>query len=743
MNNMKKTLLLLFIVSAIAAWFAFDLGNYFTLEQAKVYQHSLQATITANPLLSSGLFFLIYVVMTALSFPGAAIMTLLGAALFGFWWSLLIVSFASSIGATLAFLASRFLLQDWVQSKFGLRLAAINRGIEKDGPFYLFTLRLIPVVPFFLVNLLMGLTPMRPRQFYWVSQLGMLPGTVVYLNAGTQLGEIQSLSGLIALPVLLSLVLLGIFPFIAKAVMAFVQQRRVYQGWHKPEHFDQNMVVIGAGAGGLVSAYIAAAVKAKVTLIEKHQMGGDCLNTGCVPSKALIRAAHTLHTITRAAEFGIHSQPAQVDFPAVMQRIHRVIKRIEPHDSVERYTAFGVNCIRGEARILSPWEVEVNGTRITTRNIVIATGARPVVPPIDGIEKVHYLTSDTLWSITEQPQKLLVLGGGPVGCELAQSFQRLGSQVTQVEMTDQLLVREDTDVAKRVQDSLMRDGVDIKLQHKAVKFDTSTSDSGMPLQYAILEDNHGQQHQVEFDAVILALGRAANVTGFGLEELGITLNEHKTLDVNEYLQTRYPNIFAVGDVAGPFQLTHAAAHQAWYAAVNGLFGQFKSFKADYRVLPAVTYTAPEVARVGINEKEAHVQGIDAEVTQYELNDLDRAIADGEDYGFIKVLTPKGKDTILGATIVGNQAGELLAEFTLAMKHGLGLNKILGTVHPYPTMSEASKYTAGVWKNANKPERVLALLEKFHRWRRGCGNRHQQKTQSDNLKAHLRESKDQQ
>ncbi|MDO6705460.1 FAD-dependent oxidoreductase [Photobacterium sp. 1_MG-2023] len=739
MKDIKKPLLLAMIAAAIIAWFAFDLGAYFTLEQAKAYQHSLQQSIADQPIFSSAIFFAVYVIVTALSFPGAAVMTLLGAALFGFWWSLFLVSFASTLGATLAFLASRFLLREWVQQQFGRRLGAINQGVEKDGPFYLFTLRLIPVFPFFLVNLLLGLTPMRAKTFYWVSQLGMLPGTAVYLNAGTQLGEIQSLSGLISFPVLVSLVLLGIFPFLAKAVMAFIQRRRVYQNWQRPKTFDQNLVVIGAGAGGLVSAYIAAAVKAKVTLIEKHQMGGDCLNTGCVPSKALIRAAHTMHTITRSPEFGIDTAQPQVDFAAVMKRIHGVIQSIEPHDSVERYTKLGVNCIQGEARILSPWEVEVNGTRITTQHMVIATGARPVVPPIPGIESVNYLTSDTLWSITEQPKRLLVLGGGPIGCELAQSFQRLGSQVTQVEMADQLLVREDPDAAALVFDSLQRDGVDIRLRHKAVEFRTQETAEGKE-QWVVLEDSQGQHHDVQFDAAILALGRAANVTGFGLETLGITLSPRKTIEINEYLQTNYPNIYAVGDVAGPFQLTHAAGHQAWYAAVNSLFGRFKKFKADYRVLPAVTYTAPEVARVGLNEKEAAAQGLEVAVTTYGIDDLDRAIADGEDYGWVKVLTPKGKDTILGATIVGNQAGELLAEFTLAMKYGLGLNKILGTVHPYPTMSEANKYTAGVWKQAHKPERVLRWLEKFHNWQRGASDAsdHPQKATIADKQTHVQE-----
>ncbi|WP_084722168.1 dihydrolipoyl dehydrogenase [Photobacterium aquae] len=729
----KKLLITGIVVALIGLWIGFDLGAYFTLENAKAQQIALQDTITSNPITASLVYFAVYVAVTALSLPGAAIMTLLGAALFGFWWSLLLVSFASTIGATLAFLFSRFILRDWVQAKFGQRLSAINNGVKKDGAFYLFTLRLIPIFPFFLVNLLMGLTPISTRIFFVVSQVGMLAGTAVYINAGTQLGQIESLSGIISAPVLISLALLGLFPLLAKAGMGIANKRRLYAQWEKPSHFDQNMVVIGAGAGGLVSAYIAAAVKAKVTLIERHKMGGDCLNTGCVPSKAIIRAAHTMAEITRAKEFGIHTGKASVDFKQVMGRIHQVIAKIEPHDSIERYTNLGVNCIQGEATILSPWEIEVNGERITTRNIVIATGARPLVPAIPGLDKVHYLTSDTIWQLDQQPKRLLVLGGGPIGCELAQSFQRLGSEVTLVEMAEQLLIREDSDAATLVQQSLVADGVSVKIGHKAVRFEPSDG-SSVNSARAVLETADGTQSVIEFDAVMLALGRVANVQGFGLEDLGITTTKRGTVEVNDYLQTCYPNIYAVGDVAGPFQLTHAAAHQAWYAAVNGLFGQFKKFKADYSVLPAATYTSPEVARVGLNEKEAKQQGIDFDIVTYGIDDLDRAITDGEDHGFIKVITAKGKDKILGATIVGHNAGELLAEFTLAMRHGLGLNKILGTVHPYPTMSEAAKYTAGVWKKDNAPQGLLAWVEKYHRWMRGPSHPQQEPKPGDSTEA---------
>ncbi|WP_025673682.1 dihydrolipoyl dehydrogenase [Salinivibrio socompensis] len=707
----KKMLVGLLIAAIVALWFSFDLGQWLTLDNAKAQQAILNDYIVQNFTQASLIFLLGYIVMTALSLPGAAVASLLGAALFGFWWGLVLVSFASSIGATLAFLVSRFLLQDWVQNHFGHKLDAINRGIEKDGLFYLLTLRLIPVFPFFLINLVMGLTPLKTRTFYWVSQLGMLPGTAVYVNAGTQLALIDSLGDVVSPSVLGSFALLGLFPLIAKLIMTWITHRKRYQGWRKPRQFDRNMVVIGAGAGGLVSSYIAAVVKAKVTLIEKGHMGGDCLNTGCVPSKALIRAAKTMREIRKANTFGIHTQVPDVNFAAVMARVKKVITQIEPHDSVERYTKLGVECVQGEAQIVSPWEVEVNGERLTTRNIVVATGARPLLPPIPGLTDVIHYTSDTIWSLTELPPRLLVLGGGPIGAELAQSFSCLGSQVTLAEMADQLLSREDKDAAQLVESALERDGVTILTRHKVTGFDHQGDQ-----QIARLNGPNGEQ-TVAFDAVLVALGRQANTQGFGLETLDVPLTDRGTIQVNDYLQTNYPNIYAVGDVAGPFQLTHASAHQAWYAAVNALFGQFKRFKADYSVMPAATYTSPEVARVGLNEKEAEANQQDVEVTYYGIDDLDRAIADGNDHGFIKVLTPKGKDTILGVTIVGEHAGDLLAEFTLAMRHGLGLNKILGTVHPYPTMSEAVKYTAGIWKQAHAPEKLLQWVEKYQRWMR--------------------------
>ena len=714
--NPRKLLLLLALGLLVGAFFVFDLGRFFSLDYFKSQQAAIETWRAAHPGLTAGLFFAGYVAVTGLSLPGAAVMTLVAGAIFGLLWGTVIVSFASTLGATLAFLAARFVLRDWVQGKFGEKLKAINAGMAKEGGFYLFTLRLIPIFPFFIINLLMGLTPIRTWTFYWVSQIGMLAGTLVYVNAGTQLAKIDSLHGILSAELLASFALLGVFPLIAKKIVAVVKARRVYAKWPKPKRFDRNLVVIGAGSAGLVTAYIAAAVKAKVTLIEKHRMGGDCLNTGCVPSKALIRSAKLLSHIRRSPEFGIRQAEAEFEFAEVMERVQRVIREVAPHDSVERYTGLGVEVIEGAAKITSPWTVDVTtaeGTRtLTTRSIVIAAGARPFVPPIPGLEEVGYLTSDTVWNLRTLPKRLIVLGGGPIGSELTQTFARLGSQVTQVEMAPRILIREDSEVSELVTQRFRAEGIAVLVNHKAKRFTVENGEK------VLIAEHDGSDVRIPFDAVLVAVGRVANTTGYGLEELGIPTTPARTVETNEFLQTRYPNIYAAGDVAGPFQFTHTAAHQAWYASVNALFAPFKMFKADYSVIPWSTFVDPEVARVGLNEQEARDRGIPHEVTVYGLDDLDRAIADGEAHGFVKVLTVPGKDRILGATIVGEHAGDLLAEYVLAMRHGIGLNKILSTIHIYPTLAEANKYAAGVWKKAHAPKKLLAWVERFHGWRRG-------------------------
>ncbi|MDP1982483.1 MAG: FAD-dependent oxidoreductase [Sulfuritalea sp.] len=713
---MRKLLVVVVVAIVVALYFAFDLGSYFSLDVLKAQQAAIENYRQANPWLTAGIFFAIYVAATALSLPGATVLTLAGGAIFGLLWGTVLVSFASSLGATLAFLASRFLLRDWVAARFGQRLQAIDDGIRREGGFYLFTLRLVPVFPFFMITLLMGLTPMRAGTFYWVSQLGMLAGTLVYVNAGTQLAGIDSLSGILSPGLIASFALLGIFPLIAKKIVDTVKARKVYARWTKPARFDRNIIVIGGGSAGLVTAYIAAAVRAKVTLIEKHKLGGDCLNTGCVPSKALIRSAKFLSHVSRANEFGCRGASADFQFADVMERVQRVIHQVEPHDSVERYTGLGVDVVEGSAKIVSPWEVELtrnNGAteRMSTRSIVIAAGARPFVPPIPGIDEVGYLTSDTVWSLRELPKRMVVLGGGPIGCELTQAFARFGAKVTQVEMAPRLIIREDPEASDLVADRFRKEGIDVLLNHKAKQFVIENGEK------ILIAEHEGRDVRIPFDAVLVAVGRVANLKGYGLEEIGVSTT--RTVDTNDFLQTNYPNIYAAGDVAGPYQFTHTAAHQAWYAAVNALFDPFKKFKADYSVIPWATFVEPEVARVGLNETDAKEQGIAYEVSRYDIDDLDRAIADSEAYGFIKVLTVPGKDRILGVTIVGEHAGDLIAEYVLAMKHGIGLNKILGTIHIYPTMAEANKYVAGVWKKAHAPQALLEWVGRFHAWRRGA------------------------
>jgi pyruvate/2-oxoglutarate dehydrogenase complex dihydrolipoamide dehydrogenase (E3) component/uncharacterized membrane protein YdjX (TVP38/TMEM64 family) len=705
---------------ALWAWQHFGLGALLTLDHLKASRDALQAQVQTAPLVTAAIYFALYVAAAALSIPGAVILTLAAGAMFGPGWGLLLVSFASSLGALLAFLVARYLLREGIQARFGKALAPINDGVKKDGTFYLLTLRLVPVFPFWLINLLMGLTPMGAGRFYVVSQLGMLAGTAVYVNAGTQLAAIQSPGDILSPGLLGSFVLLGVFPLLAKAGVGWLARRKVYAKWTKPRSFDRNLVVIGAGAGGLVSAYIAAAVKAKVTLIEGHKMGGDCLNFGCVPSKALIRSAKMARQLKKAHELGVADAVGRVDFAAVMKRVHGVIRDIEPHDSIDRYTGLGVEVLQGHARITSPWTVEVKRAdgrmqTLTTKNIVIAAGASPFVPPIPGLKEAGFLTSDTVWGLPELPKRLVVLGGGPIGSELAQSFARLGSAVTQVEMAPRIMVREDPEVSELVAASLRADGVNVLTGHEAVRVEVVDGEKRLIAKTSAQAG--GVEVVIPFDELLCAVGRSPRVTGYGLEELGIALTPRKTIETNAYLQTLYPHIYAVGDVAGPFQFTHTAAHQAWYAAVNALFGRLRKFKADYRVIPWATFTDPEVARVGLSETEAKEQGVAYEVTRYGIEDLDRAIADGTAHGFVKVLTVPGKDRILGVTIVGEHAGDLLAEYVLAMKHGLGLNKILGTIHIYPTMAEANKYAAGQWKRAHAPHKLLKWVERYHAWER--------------------------
>lgn len=703
-------LLVLLAGFALALWYSGFLRQL-TLANLKVHQLALNGWVAAHPWLAASAYFSVYVLAAAVSLPDAAILTLAGGALFGLVEGSLLVSFASTLGATLAFLASRYVFRDSLRERYGERLKRFDDGIARDGAFYLFSLRLVPAVPFVLINLVAGLTALSVRTFYWVSQIGMLPGTVVFVYAGTQLAQINSPKDVLSPGLIGALVLLGILPWLLRWLTGLLTARRVYAGHHKPRHFDYNLIVIGAGSAGLVSAYIASAVKAKVALVERDRMGGDCLNTGCVPSKALIRSARALADARNSQAYGIARMSATFDFAEIMERVQMIVRKVAPHDSIERYTELGVEVIGGDARIVSPWEVEVGGRRITARSLIIATGARPLVPTIAGLDSIDYLTSDTVWDLRTLPRRLLVLGGGPIGCELSQCFARFGSQVTLVEMAPRLLPREDADAAAEVEARFRAESIRLATGHKALRVEQATDGDHLICEF------EGREVTLGFDRILLALGRLPNVGGFGVRELGIELTPQRTVAADGLMRTNFPNIYACGDVTGPYQFTHVAAHQAWYASVNALLAPFWRFSIDYRVIPWVIFTNPEVARVGLSEDEARAQGIAVDVTKYEFADLDRAISDSTEHGFVKVLTAPGKDTILGACIIGDHAGDLLAEWVLAMKHRIGLNQLLGTIHSYPTLAEANKFVAGVWKRAHAPQTALRWAERFLAWRR--------------------------
>ena len=711
---MKLSRILLFValISVIALFFLFDLQQYLTLEFFTTQRDAIVAYQQENPWVVIVAFFILYVLVTGTSLPGAALLTLIAGALFGLVQGVIIVSFASTLGATMAFTITRYLFRDAVRKRFGRYLTMVDRGVQRDGAFYLFAMRLVPAVPFFVINLAMALTPLSTWRFYWVSQLGMLFGTIVYVNAGSELGQIGSLGDILSPTLWVSFALLGLAPLIAKKLLDAIKARKVLRRYKKPKRFDNNLVVIGAGSGGLVAALIAATVKAKVTLIERGRMGGDCLNTGCVPSKSLLRSAKMLSYAARANEFGFQSANVNFEFKDVMERVQRIIKKIEPHDSVERYTSLGVDCVSGDATIKSPYIIEVDGDEITTRNIVIATGGVPFVPPIPGLADTRFYTSDTIWELRHVPDRLIVLGGGPIGSELAQAFCRFGSQVTQIEQAPRLLMREDADVVSVLEEQFQSEGVRLLTSHTAIRVEAENEHRSL-----VCTNDEGEEVQVPFDEILVAVGRKPNTDNLGLEELGVVLGDRGDIEVDEYLRTSVPNIYACGDAIGPYQFTHTASHEAWYASVNPLFSPFKKFKADYSIIPWTTFTDPEVGRVGLNEMEAEEKGIEVEVTCYEFEELDRALADEEGRGFIKVLTPPGKDRILGVTIVGYHAGDLLAEFIAAMKWGKGLKAIMGAIHVYPTLTEATKFSASTWRKKHVPENLLGFVERFHSIRR--------------------------
>ena len=694
------------LITATACFFYFDLSQYLTLESIKAHSGALHGKVQANPWWAAAVFCAVYAALTALSFPGTVVLTLLAGALFGLLEGTLLVSVASNVGALVAMLISRFMLRDWVQRRFGKQIAGINKGLAREGTFYLVSLRLIPLVPFVLLNPALGLTRINIWTFWWTTQLGMLPGHAIYVNAGEKLVGLRSLSGILSPSIIGTLVLLAVFPILATRLLTFYKARKVYRGWRKPKRFDCNLVVIGGGTGGLATARVAASLKARVSLVERERLGGLAMHDGGVPSKALCHVANRSQ--------GQHSDEAFTEAMAQMRHLAEAARR---DISVDQYRRLGVDVIQGEARISSPWTVDVGGRTLTTRAIVIATGSRPQIPSIPGLAAVEPMTSDTLWALSERPERLLILGSGADACEFAQAFQRLGCQVTLASEDERLLSQEDAEVSEMMAKVLTADGIEIWLGLKAQRVETTEGERRL-----ICDDDEGNERSLPFDRVLLMLGQRADVEGLGLSKLRLECGDDGTLEADEYLATRYPNIYAVGSVAGPYGAPHVAEHQGWYAAVNALFGGLKRFVVSDRVTPRAIFTTPEIATVGLNEAEAHALKLEFETTRLDLSTHAGAVIAGAGQGYVKVITEHDTDRILGVTIVGDHASETIAGFVVAMKHKLGMNKLGKTVLVSPTQGEALRQVAEIWQRQHQSARMRAWAERFNRWMLRGGKR---------------------
>jgi len=712
---MKRIIVFLLIIAAIffmADWF--DLSQHLTLSQLKHHQLYLHSLVQDFPVQSVVIYFIAYIVMAGLALPGALIFTLAGGALFGLATGVILASFASTLGALASFLVARFFLHDFVQTRYQQRLTVINQKIQQQGATYLLFLRLVPAFPFFMVNLLMALTPISARTYYIVSQIGMLPATFIFVNAGTELAKISSVDDILSIPLLLSLLLLACLPFISKQLAKRVSCWRLYKKWQRPKKFDYHTIVIGGGAAGLVAAYTTQTLQGKVALIEKHQMGGDCLNTGCVPSKSILRTAKFIHDIGQHSNYGVQQAEFKLQFQQVMQRVREKISTIAPKDSIKRYNDMGVDCFQAHAQLLSPWQVEAvsenSKITISAKNIILAGGATPNVPTIPGLENINYYTSDNIWHLDHLPEKLLIIGAGPIGCELGQAFVRLGAEVTMINRNERILTNEDPQAAHALQYALQQDGVKILNNFNPLRIDDNSKN------FSLMGEQHNEILHIAFSHCLIATGRKPSL--LGCEALDIETNSHGQVITNDKQQTNYPNIYACGDITSPLQYTHSASHQAWYAAFNALFRPFKQFNCQLNHIPRAIYTDPEVASLGISEQQAIQKNIPHEISYFAMDDVDRAITDEATTGFIKVITRRNNDKILGVCIVGEHSSELIAEFVLAKTHNLGLNKILQTVHLYPTRGEINRLVAGQWRQKKFTAYQRKLLKLFQNWRLG-------------------------
>lgn len=692
MNKLiKKVGLLVLIIICVIMFYHLDGNQYLNFENLKSHHQELFTFYQQNPLRFTLIYFFLYVGLVALSFPGATVLSLAGGYIFGFIKGLLIINWASTIGASIAFLIARFFFKDYLQRKFHYTFQKINQGMDREGNQYLLTLRLIPVFPFFLINILMGLTNISLLRFFIVSLIGMLPGTAVYVWAGTSLQNINSVSDIFTAKLITIFFLVGLIPILQSRILIYLKQKKHYSQFKTPKNYDYNLIVIGGGAAGLVNAYIATNLKAKVLLVEEDKMGGECLNYGCVPSKALISLSKT-------------KKYSKANFYDLKNEIAKIIESIAPHDSVDRYKEMGVECVKGKASLISPFEVQINGTKYTGRKIIIATGAKPIYPNIKGLDVNKVFDYESIWKIENLPEKLVIIGGGAIGCELALAFSNLGTKVTIIEQNE-VLGTEDRDVASLVMKGLIGNNIDI-----CEKSDLLTINHD---KCSITFRNKNEVSEVPFDVLLIACGKIGNTDSISTT-LNLDLDSKKFILVNEYLETlKYRNIYACGDVNGLKQLTNAAAHQAWYTSVNALFGNWKKFSIEHDYIPHAVFVEPEIARVGVNELEALRNNLEYDLYHFDSSDLDRNLIERKKLGIIKVLTIKNTDQILGVTIVGEAASEIIAEYVLAMKYKLGLNKVLATSHIYPSFSEQNKYVAGVWKKRSVPGVILKVLKKYH------------------------------
>ena len=688
-----KLVVLLLIALAVVLFLLNGGAERLSVAGFKAEREALLRVVAQWPVASAVVFVAAYIVIVALSLPGAAAMTLAAGALFGLVEGVALASIASTIGATLAMLAARFVARDWVRGKFPKAVAVVDKGFAKEGAVYLLTLRLAPVFPFFLVNLAMGLTAMPVARYALVTWAGALPGTIAYTFAGTALARIERPSDALSPGLIAALFGLALVPILGKWVTHRLQRRRIFAGFTRPRQYDANLIVIGAGSGGLVASLVAAQLKAKVVLIERAEMGGDCLNTGCVPSKALIRAARSIDEVRKAPRFGVDVTQPSVDFAAVMRCVGQSIAAIAPNDSVERFTGLGVDVRVGHARMVDPWSISIDrGVPISAPEIIIATGAAPIVPDIPGMATSGFVTSETLWTrlaaMTQAPRRVVVLGGGPIGCELGQALQRLGSQVTIVANADHVLERDEIEASDIVARSLEADGVTVLLKREVSKVDDGALDLG--------------EERVPFDLLIVAAGRKPRLDGFGLDA---------------FAYQDMPHIRLVGDAAGGEQFTHFAGHSGAIAAINALIGRFGRLKTD-TLVPRVTFTSPEVAAVGLTQAQAEAGQRKVEIFHYPLAEVDRAVIDEVGEGLVKLVVAAGSDRVLGATIVAPNAGDLIVPWILAIKQGVGLKAMQSLIHPYPTLSEAGRAAAGEYRKAHSSARMLRLAARWNAWRRG-------------------------